>query len=102
MSSLFTATIYTGVSNEKMKSEKQGEDGDEVDIQFFSSYPHCRRHKTEVIGAPKRPNFIFSPAAKVNKGKGGQPYCSGPDTTAHTLNIIIFPSTAITNTFSCK
>lgn len=30
MTPLFTATTYTGISNGKMKSEEQGEDGDEV------------------------------------------------------------------------
>lgn len=49
MSPWFTATTYTGISNGKMKSEEQGEDGDEVDKQFFSSYPHCRRCKTESL-----------------------------------------------------
>lgn len=42
MSPLFTATTYTGISNGKMKSEEQGEDGDEVGRHFFSSYTHCR------------------------------------------------------------
>lgn len=32
-----------------MKSEEQGEDGDEVDRQFFISYPHCRRCKTKSL-----------------------------------------------------
>lgn len=42
-----------------MKSEKQGEDGDEADRYFFSSYPHCRRCKTKSL-EHQRDQILFS------------------------------------------
>lgn len=70
--------------------------------QFFSSYPHCRRHKTKSL-EHQRDQILFSALQlREIKAKEDNLIALARIQFAHALNIFIFPSTAIINTFSCK
>lgn len=80
-----------------MKSEEQGEDGEEVDRQFLS-----RRCKTKSLAHQRDQIFFSALQLKEIKAKEDNFIAMARIQFAPALNIFIFSSTAITNTFSCK
>lgn len=70
--------------------------------QFFSSYCHCRRCKNKSLEHQSDQILLSALQLREIKAKEDSLVALVRIQVGHALDIFIFPSTVITNAFSCK